>query len=819
VDLSNLKRLVLVDTKQPSRIGKFAAILDRPDIDIHIYDHHPPMSNDIKGNYEVHCLTGATVSILTEIIKDKGIDISPDEATIMCLGIYEDTGSFTFPSTTEKDFTAAAFLLSKGANLNMVSNLISREISPEQVGILNDMIQAATRYNINGVEIVITTVSTDNYVSDFAFLVQKMVKMENLDAIFAIARMGDKMYIVARSRIPEVDVGAIVTPLGGGGHTFAASASIKGKTLAQIEQKLTEILYSKIRPRNRAKDLMSSPVIRIGDDVSCKEAGNLLTRYNINALLVTQKHDGTEDLIGFITRQIIEKALHHGLDHIRVKEYMTTELASVAPDSGLLEIQEKIIENKQRILPVIDNGVITGVITRTDLLNILVGQSKLTSSSSPDLLKEPVHARTRNILKFMKERLSPRIFDMLQVIGEKADELGCNAYVVGGFVRDLFLYRTNEDLDIVIEGDGIVFAKKYAKFVNARIHSYEKFGTAVIIFQDGFKIDVASARMEYYKFPAALPTVEMGSIKLDLFRRDFTVNTLAIQLKPNKFGLLIDFFSAQKDIKEKSIRVLHNLSFVEDPTRVFRAIRFEQRFGFSIGKLTSGLIENAVKMDFFKRLSGRRVFAELRQILEEENPLAAIKRLDEYDLLNVAHPSIELNNHMISLLSSVKKVLSWHDLLFLEEPYMKWAVYFLALTRYCDKKTADEICMRIELAPRYKTIFCKERFEADRSMLWMERNLPAKNSTIYKQLAVFRIELILYMMAATKNKTVKRSISNYVTQLRHIHTSVKGKDLKKMGIEPGPIYREILQAVLDAKLNGQLKTRNDELDFVKEYVR
>ena len=819
VDLSNLKRLVLVDTKQPSRIGKFADILERPDIDIHIYDHHPPMSNDIKGNYEVHCLTGATVSILTEIIKDKGIDISPDEATIMCLGIYEDTGSFTFPSTTEKDFTAAAFLLSKGANLNMVSGLISREISPEQVGLLNDMIQAATRYNINGVEIVITTVSTDNYVSDFAFLVQKMAKMENLNAIFAIARMGNKMYVVARSKIPEVDVGAIVTPLGGGGHTFAASASIKGKTLAQIEQTLTEILYSKIKSRNRAKDLMSFPVMRINDDVSCKEAGNLLTRYNINALLVTQKHNGTENLLGFITRQIIEKALHHGLDHIKVKEYMTTELVSVGPDAELVEIQEKIIENKQRILPVIDNGIITGVITRTDLLNILVGQSQLVSSNSTDPFKEPVHVRTRNVLKFMKERLSPRILDMLQVIGEKAYQLGCNAYVVGGFVRDLFLYRTNEDLDIVIEGDGIAFAKKYAKFVNARIHSYEKFGTAVIIFPDGFKIDVASARMEYYKFPAALPTVEMSSIKLDLFRRDFTVNTLAIQLKPDKFGLLIDFFSAQKDIKEKSIRVLHNLSFVEDPTRVFRAIRFEQRFDFSIGKLTSGLIENAVKMNFFKRLSGRRVFAELRQILEEKNPIDAIKRLNEYDLLSVVHPSIEFNNQMISMFNSVKKVLSWHDLLFLEEPYMRWAVYFLALTRHCDKKTADEICMRIELAPRYKTILCKERFEADRSMLWMEKSLPTKNSTIYKHLAVFRIELILYMMAATKHETVKRSISNYVTRLRYINTSVTGKDLKKMGLEPGPIYREILQAVLDAKLNGQLKTPNDELNFVKSYVR
>ena len=819
IDFTSIKRLVLVDTRQATRIGKFSSILDRPDIDIHIYDHHPPMSNDIKGHYEVHHLTGATVTILTEILMEKGIGISPDEATIMCLGIYEDTGSFTFPSTTERDFTAAAFLLSKGANLNVVSNLTSREISPEQVGLLNDMIQAAIRYNINGVEIVITTVSTDNYVSDFAFLVHKMVKMENLDAIFAIARMGDKMYLVARSRIPEVDVGAIVTPLGGGGHTFAAAATIKGKTLAQIEHELAEILYSKIRSRSRAKDLMSSPAITVEADVSCKDAGNFLTRYNINALLVTERHNGKENLLGFITRQVIEKAMFHGLDHIPVKEYMTTELGSVEPDAELLEIQEKIIENKQRVLPVIDNGVIVGVITRTDLLNSLVLQSRHTDSPLPDPAKEPGHARTRNIIKFMKERLSRRIVDILKTIGEKADEIGYDAYVVGGFVRDLFLYRTNEDIDIVIEGDGIAFAKEFVKTADARIHSYEKFGTAVIIFPDGFKIDVASARMEYYKFPAALPTVEMSSIKLDLFRRDFTINTLSIQLNPNRFGLLVDFFAAQKDIKEKTIRVLHNLSFVEDPTRVFRAIRFEQRFDFTIGKLTSGLIENAVKMDFFKRLSPRRVFAELRQILEEQNPTDAIIRLNEYYLLNVIHPSIILTKELIALFNSVKKVLSWHDLLFLEEPYIKWAVYFLALTRHCDKNTIDEICMPIELAPRYRNIFCKERFEADRCLAWMERNQPVKNSTLYQRLSVFKIELILYMMAATKQEKVKRSISNYFTRLRHIDTSIKGKDLKKMGHEPGPVYREILQAVLDAKLNGQIKTRGDELVFVKNYVQ
>ena len=819
IDFANLKRLVLVDTRQANRIGKLSTVLDRSDVEIHIYDHHPPMHNDIKGHYEVNDLTGATVTILTEIIKTKNIDISSDEATIMCLGIYEDTGSFTFPSTTDKDFRAAAFLLSKGANLNVVSNLISREISPEQVRLLNDMIQAATRYNINGVEVLITTVTTENYVSDFAFLVHKMVKMENLDAIFAIARMADKMYVVARSRIPEVDVGAIVTPLGGGGHTYAAAATIKGKTLIQIEHELNEILYSKVSSKSRAKDLMSSPAIKVDADIPCKDAKNLLTQYNINALLVIRKQNGKEILLGFITRQIVEKALYHGLDHLPVKEYTTTELAFVEPGAGVQEIQEKIIENKQRVLPVVDNDIIIGVITRTDLLDILARRTGYDTASSPHLLRERGHARTRNILRFMKERLSTRIVNILEAIGKTAEELGYDAYVVGGFVRDLFLYRTNEDLDIVIEGDGITFAKKYAQTVNARIHAYDKFGTAVIIFPDGFKIDVASARMEFYKFPAALPTVEMSSIKLDLFRRDFTVNTLAIQLNPDQFGVLIDFFAAQRDVKEKTIRVLHNLSFVEDPTRVFRAIRFEQRFGFSIGKLTSGLIENAVKMDFLKRLSGRRVFTELRQILEEENPTAAIIRLNEYDLLSVIHSSIILNKDLFSLFNSVKKVISWHDLLFLEEPYMKWAVYFLALTGHCDRKTVEKVCNRLEIAPRYRTIFTKERFNADHCLSKMERNHPMENSTLYHLLSGFKTELALYMMASTKYENVKRSISNYFTRLRHVDISIKGRDLIAMGLAPGPVFREILQAVHDAKINGQLKTRSDEFAFVKDYVR
>ena len=816
IEFNEISRLVLVDTRQPHRIGKFSAILDKPGLDVHIFDHHPPMADDIDGTHMVLEQLGATVTILAGLLKDKGIEISADEATIMCLGIYEDTGSFTFPSTTEKDFRAAAFLLSKGANLNMISNLIAREISPEQIGILNDMIQASTSHSINGIDVVFTTVSMNRYVPDFAFLVHKLVKMEDLDAIFAIALMENKVYVVARSRIPEVDVGAIVTALGGGGHAYAAAATIKDMTLVQTEQRLLDILYSKIQSRRLAKHLMSSPPISVQENVSCQEASEFLTRYNINALLVTS--NGNKKLIGFITRQVIEKALFHKLSHVPVREYMTSEMVSVDPEADILEVQDKIIEHKQRILPVLDQEAIIGVVTRTDLLNILVRRKNRHPKGQNELLENREHARTRNISNFMKERLSPFLLSLLKEIGKIASDLGYDAYVVGGFVRDLFLYRANEDIDIVIEGDGIAFAREFAKQKGARVHAYDKFGTAVIIFPDGFKIDVASARLEYYKFPAALPVVETSSIKLDLFRRDFTINTLSIQLNPKKFSILIDFFSAQKDIKEKVIRVLHNLSFVEDPTRVFRALRFEQRFDFTIGKLTAGLIDNAVKMDFFKRLSGRRVFTELRLILEEDNPTPAIKRLQDYNLLRVVHPSIKVDKMMISLFNSTRRVITWHDLLFLEESYIRWSVYFMALIRNCDRKTTQDICRRLELAPRYRKIFTRERFQAERTLYVLEKNTRLDNSTLYENLTGLKIELILFMMASTRLQRVKRAISNYVTNLRDVTIAVTGKDLMARGLKPGPVYREIMSAVMQARLNDKLETRTDELKFVDEYL-
>jgi len=815
IDVDRVTRLVIVDTRHPHRIGNLAQLLGQKDLEIHVYDHHPADEDEIRADRLHFSQTGANVTILIEKIVEQNIDITPDEATVMCLGIYEDTGSFSFTSTTERDFRAAAHLLAKGANLNIISDLISREINPIQVSLLHDMIQTSSRINVHGIEIVITSISTEDYIPDFAFLVHKMLRMENLDAIFAMARMGKKIYLVARSRVPEVDVGSILKKMGGGGHASAAAATIHEKTLIQVEHDLLSLLHKQVKSNRLAKHLMSSPAITTAPDTTCEKAAEMVTRYNINALLVMDDPASKKGLLGYIARQTIEKALFHGLGHVSVRDYMSTDFEVVPPSADLPQIQETIIRNKQRVLPVVADETVIGVLTRTDLLNILVLQNSKKNVKSRDLLGETVHGRTRHVLRFMNERLPDFILDILQSAGKTADRLGYEAYVVGGFVRDLFLYRPNEDVDIVIEGDGIAFSREFSRLNKARLHTHEKFGTAVITLPNGFKIDVATARLEYYKFPAALPTVEMSSIKLDLYRRDFTINTLALDLSPRQFGLLVDFFGAQKDIKAKALRVLHSLSFVEDPTRVFRAIRFEQRFDFRIGKLTSGLIENAVRMDFFKRLSGKRVFTELRLILEEENPVPAIERLSDYDLLKTIHPDLNLERDLITTLRSVKKVLAWYDLLFLDESYIKWVVYFLALIQKVDRGATVEICDRMELAPKFLSIFRETRFIALKSLQWLEWEQPSENSRVFRKLKPFKMEFILYMMASTRIEPVKKAISAYITKWRHEVTFLNGAGLKKMGYKPGPLFSEILDALLDARLNGAVHTKEDEIDFVR----
>ena len=382
-------------------------------------------------------------------------------------------------------------------------------------------------------------------------------------------------------------------------------------------------------------------------------------------------------------------------------------------------------------------------------------------------------------------------------------------------MRDILLKQENFDIDIVVEGDGIAFAHEFSKDHDVRVRSHKKFGTAVLIFPDGFKVDVATARMEYYETPAAPPTVETSSLKMDLYRRDFTINTLAVNLNSSNYGDLIDYFGAQKDIKEKVIRVLHNLSFVEDPTRVLRAIRFEQRFGFRIGRLTLSLIKNAVGINCFKDLSGRRLFMELRLLLMENDPVKAIERMHQLDLIQVISPNIDYNDKLLSLMENVNDVISWFGLLFLDEPCDTWKIYWFCLTSDLEPDEYNDLALRLMM----NDIECQRMSTQRAGSLQLLDSLyrvgSNDNYSIYTLLSQYDTEFLLFIMAKANNEKLKKLISNYFTRLKRVSISLKGRDLKHLGFEPGPLYKKIFDSVLEARLKNMVNSKKEELEFVK----
>jgi len=813
IPLNKVTRLILVDTRQARRLGNFAKCLKNPEIEVHIYDHHPDTPEDLKGDVEVIRPVGSTSTIFVQLFREQGIDITKDEATLLSMGIYEDTGSFNYASTTPDDLEAASWLLEQGANLHTVSQSISRELTVYQLGLLNDLIKSAINYTIQGFDIVVAKLALTEYVDEFALLVRRFMVMENLNVLFALAGMEDRIYLIARSRVPEVNVGEIARDFGGGGHASAASATVKDMTMVEAEEKLIRLLNKHVRPQSLAGELMSHPVITVPPDISIKNANQVLTRYNITVLPVVQ---GKSKLLGIISRRVAEKAIFHNLGDLPVSDYMTTDVATLPSSASLGDIQELIIEHRQRLIPVVDKGRLQGVITRTDLLNLLINDPAHQPKNLMIADDRSYIERHRNVNSQMVEVLNREVIVLLRTIGEVAEENGFTAYAVGGFVRDLLLRIKNLDLDVVVEGDGIMFAKKLAERFGGTVRTHEKFSTALVIMPNGFNIDVATARLEYYEYPASMPTVELSSLKLDLYRRDFTINAMAINLNPEKFGTLVDFFNCQTDIKERRIRILHNLSFVEDPTRIFRAIRFEQRMGFTIGTHTEKLLKNAVKMNLFNRFFGRRCFTELQLIFSEENPIPAIRRMSEFDLLKFILPGLKFDKRMERNLAETQRAMSWYKLLYIDEVCRQWFVYLMTILANSDYSELKVFCMKFEFSERLKRELLREKEATEKVLKELGRNRRLSNSEIYWLLQERNPESLLYLIAMAKKKTAKKAVSFFVTHLRHYKTHIQGVDLKKMGYKTGPIYKTILTHLLEAKLDGEVVTRTDEIKFIKK---
>jgi tRNA nucleotidyltransferase (CCA-adding enzyme) len=814
IDQESVKRLVLVDTRQRSRVAHVAPILGKPGLVIEAFDHHPDSEDDLPIGHSVVLPWGSTTAIIVKYLRDRGLEIGVEEATILGLGIYEDTGSLTFNSTTQYDLEAAAWLRGRGMDLNVIADLLTRDLSAEQVTLLSELLESAQTHKINGIDVVITQASTEHYVGDFALLVHKMMDMQNIRVLFALGRMKDRVHLVARSRSADVDVGRICTSLGGGGHPYAASASIKDKTLTQAREELFALLYSQINPQILVRQIATRPPLTISEDKPISEAVEIMNRYGLKAMPVTRT--GSMALAGLIENGLAAKALGHGLGKMPVNEYMHREPASVEPDTDLYPVMEIVLGQGQRLVPVMENGEVTAVVTRTDLINTLIQEpARIPESLLPERKQE------RNIASLLRERLPAHLLAILRQAGELAQAMGYCVYAVGGFVRDILLHKDNFDLDLVVEGDGIAFANALAGKLGGRVKSHHKFKTAVVILQNGRKIDVATARLEYYEYPAALPTVELSSIKMDLYRRDFTINALAVHLNPGEFGRLADFFGSQRDIKERIIRVLHSLSFVEDPTRILRAIRFEQRFGFRIGPAAERLIKNALELGFFRKLSGARLFHEILLILEEASPLACLRRMSQFGLLTAIHPLLDLDQPKMALLEEVETVLNWQRLLYLTPPVEEWRVWLLALVAGFDDEQAALVGKRLHFTKRAEKEFTVLRQgirgTVGKITTWEYRK--GRLSELSAILENLPLEGVLYLMARNTNENIRKHISLYLTKLRGIKVEIDGQDLKNLGVEPGPAYSMILTQIKAARIDGAADCRADQLALAEKIAR
>jgi tRNA nucleotidyltransferase (CCA-adding enzyme) len=810
VDLSKVKRLIIVDTRSPERIGPFSGLLSRTDgPDIHVYDHHPEAGNDVRGSVEVIEDVGATATIFTEILKSRKLPITPMEATILCLGIYEETGSLLYRSTTERDLMAVAYLLKRGASLRIVADFVRVELSKEDLDLLNELLRSSRDLEINGIRIRIVKASREEYPGDAAHFAHRIMDMEDIDGVVVILGMQGKIVLVGRSRAPELDIAEVMKKFGGGGHPSAASATVAESPLEVVEDEVIKLLGSSVRHGKSARDVMTTPVITISWNDTVKNAESFMTRYGVNVLpvVVNAKYRG------IISREIVEKAIFHGFGRSTVSDFTTTDAQTVGPDTQVRDIERLMIEQNQRFVPVLDEDRITGAITRTDILRILYENALKRSRMEAPAGEKP--SMGRNLATWLKERFPSPVSAMLKQAGEIADALGFKAYLVGGSVRDLLRGQANLDIDVVIEGDGVEFAKELGKRISAKVRTHERFGTAQV-FAGDLKLDVATARTEYYESPAALPKVETSSIKKDLYRRDFTINTLAVMLNPKDFGLLIDFFGGQRDLREKTIRVLHNLSFIEDPTRAFRAVRFSERFGFKLSKHTENLIKSALRMNLFDKLSGSRLYEELILTFNETEPVKAIRRLSHYGLLKVIHQNLLFDEKLEAMLQSVHDALSWFNLLFLEEQSDKGTIYLMALLSVLSVEERETAFARLLMPSKLKEKINKGIVSSRGLIRLLPLRDPAK---IYKTICHLDIETILFAMAAADSDDKKREISSYLIELRKVKPQTTGTDLMSMGIPPGPVYSEILDALLDEKLRGKLKTKDDELAFIRKDAR
>jgi tRNA nucleotidyltransferase (CCA-adding enzyme) len=804
VDPQTITRVIVVDTCSRRRLGQAAAWLDLPNVELHLYDHHLETACDLSPHFQRTEAWGSVSTLMALCLRDEGEKPTPVEATVLLLGIYADTNFLSNAGTKPEDLEAAAWLLRAGGDLNVVEEFTRHSLSPEQRALLAEILAHVELHEIRGVSVAVSTPPPGPHVEGAALLVHRLLEAEETTAAFVLAEMEGALYVIGRSTSDRVNVGAALKELGGGGHARAASATLKGEAADAVRERLLTALARHLAPEPKAKRIMSSPVRTISPEATVAEARRRMVRYGHSGLVVMERGK----LAGVVTRRDVDKARHHHLEHAPVRGFMTPDVHTADLSTPLSELEGTLIGENIGRLPVVHDGEVVGIVTRRDVLKARFGARYLRGAP---------HLGEDEVSQLVRERLPAEVQRLLEQVGQVAAREGWTAYAVGGFVRDLLLDVRNLDVDLVVEPDGVALARAFAEETGGQVKVEERFGTARVKLPDGFEVDFATARTETYAHPGALPEVEPSSVVDDLRRRDFTLNAMAIELQPERFGELLDPFGGRRDLDYRRLRVLHPLSFREDPTRVFRAVRFEERFHFRMDRHTESLARDALNGDVLDRISPERVRAELYRTFREHRPLGALLRLGELGALEWLHPELRPDERLIQALPGA---LDW------------WAsegeggvdaalVYLAALLAPLGPETGQETAARRLRVPPPDLRKVAEALQARArpDTLLPEGADPATLTRLLKPLPPEAVVLLrAAAVASGDGEAARKLLDRFLREWRHTKLEITGEDLKALGYRPGAALGDALRATLDAKLNGEVSGREEELERARARI-
>jgi len=802
-----LEHAVVLDTPDSARLGEVWDIIRRDDCPITRIDHHtegdlPERDGDLIRP------GGSTATLICEIFSKKGIHPTPEESSLLLLGIYEDTGNLCFRETGPPDFRAVAWLLDEGADLGWVRRWLSRTLNTEQLLLLRRLVEGAEERRFGSIPCVISSVEIEDYPEEAAAAVHQWVDAFRLPVVAVLLIRPSSIRIIFRSRLEEMDVGEIARTLGGGGHTTAASARVRGMMPVELRKRIWEMFRSRVPGRPTAGDVALQQIFSIERNSTVVRAAEQLTMWRINAAPVIDHNEG--DFCGAVTRQILDRALSLGLGDNPIDTVMHPGVLTVEAETPLDDLRELFLQNPDRFAIVRRTDQVIGILTRTELLR------KLFSIDSPrahslDNRMAAFRPKHQNVAGILKAGLPEWAVPLVEQVRNLCREGSPRVYLVGGAVRDLLLGRPFEDLDFVVEGNGIAFARELAGKLHARCHSHETFMTAVISLPDGHNVDVVSARTESYSAPAVLPDVSASLIRQDLYRRDFTINTLAISLSGEEYGRLNDFFGGRRDLENRRIRALHSLSFIDDPTRAFRAVRYARRLDFEISPDTRELILTAVREKIFDRLSAHRLGTELRLLFAEEHPASSIRLLADFSLLGAISPILRWSHAIHSHLLDLQAQAAWYEVEILQPPPSTLLMYLGALLIFSavengvpieEAEGFDSIRQRLQLSGIHEKIFLSLPGYTGKLVEIADRDVPI--STVFRTITKSGPESLLIAMALCPLQQ-RRVLAEACEKGHHTVTPIKGKDLIEVGIPESPLIGKLLDMVRSALLDGVIE--------------